>query len=196
MVKCERGSQTVAMSRPYSLTDDIRKQERQRQLKIQQRQKRQLQNERALKADPVKLYHQIQRWQTNPPVSDKDKARYTQVKETWDYIIKHELHKEKMAPLVRNLEKSTTLRGNKLIYYNPELNPLGKVPSYYPNLPTNDKFKRNPPSRDPLIDQLKIEPPLDPQPKYYSKVYNVDTGVKSLAGEEEIKVTKRRKLIN
>lgn len=182
------------MSKHYSLSDDIRKQERLRQLKVHLRQKRQLQHDRAVNADPVKLFHQLHRWQTKPPVIDKDKTRYLQVKETWDYIIKNGLHKDKMGPLVRDLEKATALRGSKLIYYNPELNPLGKFPSYHPNLAVTDKFKRNLPEQDPLIVQLDIKPPSDPQPKYYRKVYNVDSDVKSLAGDEEIKVKKRRKL--
>lgn len=171
----------------YNLSEDLRKQEKRKQGAIQQRQKRQLQLERAQDTDPIRLYRRIQRLKDDEN-SDKKLAR---LEDEWDFIRKNGIHKEKLEPFLARIneknerleQQKSKLWGMKSVYFNPELNPLGKVPQIaqtkqLPNatIPLKSKYRH---PKDPRTLSMAIPLPPGEPPKYYKLVQNIGDNHKS-----------------
>lgn len=176
----------------YSLSAELRKQEGKRQSKIQNRQKHQHRLEKLSNTDPIYLYNKLERAKTNTDNNHSTNVKYLEgLQSDWDFMLKHGLHKDKIESFLKDLHKQnqekerlrTKLWGQKSVYFNPELNPLGKVPNG-DNLSNSIKsplenyilplkphlMKHYDP--DPLIRLLGIQPPDEDPPKFYKKVYN------------------------
>ena len=183
----------------YSLSNELRKTEKKKQAKVQQRQKHLHNLEKLNNTDPIALYKKIQRLKAGGN-NEKDKAtlinqgKYLKGLESdWDFIIKHKLHAEKVQAFLSQLDRQDKeqkkldkkLWGLKSVFFNPELNPLGKVPdvsktSFVSNkpfanitVPIKPHMKAEYP-QDPLISHLNIKPPPGDPPRFYKKVYNTD----------------------
>ncbi|KAK6199333.1 uncharacterized protein RJT21DRAFT_45981 [Scheffersomyces amazonensis] len=176
----------------WSLAAELKQNERKQQQKLQQRQKDDLRTSRLRDANPIKIYHQIQRLESLTNISDKDKNHLVRLKEDWDYIIKKKLHYEKVSEFLAQVEENekkkkineSKLWGQESIYFNPELNPLGKVPNLegtdqLPNLvkPLKGKYYSKP-KRDPIIDTLKVVLPDGEPPRFYKLVQNTSKNKK------------------
>lgn len=165
----------------FNLSDDLRRQEKKKQSSIQQRQKRQVQLERCKNTDPIRLYRRIQRIKED----DKgDKKLLERLEDDWSFIVKNSIHNEKVQPFLERIEQQhkrieeqkSKLWGMKSVYFNPELNPLGKVPKNtgkknLPNLTVPLKPSQKPP-KDPRVQQMSISLPAGEPPKYYKFVQN------------------------
>lgn len=165
----------------WSLAKEVRQNELKQKQKLQQRQKHQHKLEKLSKADPVRLYFQIERL-------EKEKSNETRLKllkEDWQFIRKNKLHREKLDEFLEQQKEKKAkqeknqrkLWGKTSIYFNPELNPLGKVPvnengEPFPNLtvPLRQTVKCSP---DPLIQELGITLPREPQPQFYKAPQNI-----------------------
>ncbi|KAK6465369.1 hypothetical protein DFJ63DRAFT_18857 [Scheffersomyces coipomensis] len=171
----------------WSLAAELKKNERKQQTKVHQRQKDDLKSEKLKDANPIKIYHQIKKLEATNDISDKDKQYLARLKEDWDYIIKHKLHQEKVNTFLAKIEEDEKKRlsnesklwGSKSIYFNPELNPLGKVPSLpgeptFPNLvkPLKGQYFKKP-KVDPLIASLNVVLPQGEPPRFYKQVQNI-----------------------
>lgn len=172
------------------MANELRQQEKKHQSKVQQRQKRQLQLKRLQDRDPIKLYWQIQKLEQKDKVGQE--VRYLQrLKDDWKFIVSNKIHKEKVDKFLKNIEEEekrkkkeqNRLWGQKSIYFNPELNPLGKVPgdglsntakNPFPNLTKPLKkdmvfhYKE-----DPDIKSLGIALPEGSPPRFYKLVQNI-----------------------
>lgn len=182
----------------YSLASEIRREETKRQSKIQNRQKYNHAFEKLKNVDPISIYKKIERLK-NSPDKDINSIKYLKtLQKDWDFIIKHDLHKDKVKPFLESVEKNrkqqevlrNKLWGLKSVYFNPELNPLGKVPSGMENhtIPLK-KHNTQHYDPDPLINELHITPPEGEAPRFYKQVYN--TGRSQITTiESEAKRTK------
>lgn len=174
----------------YSLAAEVRRNELRLQNKVQQRQKHKHQLEKLSAADPIRLYHSIEKLKNEPSVATKKKLAALQA--DWDFIIKHKLHQDKVDGFLKRLhleqEERTRLEnklwGQKSVYFNPELNPLGKVPKPslageairpLPNetLPLKKPASQKYPA-DPNIGLLGIVLPAGPPPRFYKAVQNAE----------------------
>ncbi|CUM66871.1 uncharacterized protein PRCAT00004555001 [Priceomyces carsonii] len=188
--------------RNWSLADDVRKNEKRRQQKVQERQKFQFKNDKLSKVDPVRLYRQIQRLEANGDDSEAQKKYLKNLKSDWEFIIEHNMHKEIVEPFLKkveqeekkSLQEKRKLWGRQSIYFNPELNPLGKVPNHLsdllrplPNLTKPLKVKEGY-KIDPLIDELGVVLPEGDPPKFYKMVQNTEKPTY----EDTIKVSKKQ----
>lgn len=179
----------------YSLSAELKKQESKKQSRIQNRQKHQATLEKLSHIDPIHLYHKLERARQNNPKALKG------LEADWEFIRKHGLHKDKVDTFLAKKQSEaqeqerirTKLWGDKSVYFNPELNPLGKVPdsSKLPNVISTLENHTMPLKRvehyepDPLIEQMDIKPPEGEPPKFYKRVYN--TGrvyVKSIESQD------------
>ncbi|KAF3992347.1 hypothetical protein FT663_01184 [Candidozyma haemuli var. vulneris] len=164
----------------WSLQKEVRQNESKQKQKIQQRQKHQHQLEKLKSVDPIRLYFQIERLEKEK----NDEKRLKSLKDDWSFIRKHKLHADKLDGFLEQqkqkkakIEKDQRrLWGNQSVYFNPELNPLGKVPagedgSSLPNLtaPLRHTTKYSP---DPLIRELGIALPEGEPPKFYKSPQN------------------------
>lgn len=177
----------------YSLAKEVRKNELKQKQKIQQRQKDSHRTTKLLLENPILIFHQIQKLERANDLDVHQQKRLLKLRDDWAFIRKNKLHKDKLDPFLEKQEaqkearekEEKKLRGRESIYFNPELNPLGKVPSYsmnaeepaktLPNLAKPLKKKHHYPS-DPLIAQLGIHPPEGIPPRFYKKVQNVTLG--------------------
>ncbi|ODV79813.1 uncharacterized protein CANTADRAFT_29431, partial [Suhomyces tanzawaensis NRRL Y-17324] len=169
----------------WSLAAEVRRNELKQQQKVQQRQKQQHKHEKLQNVDPIRLYYQIERLEKEATLSAHDTKRLKTLKEDWDFIEKNKLHEEKVVAFKEKLEAervqkeidSKKLWGRASVYFNPELNPLGKVPSQgdLPNLTTPLKRHQiQKYDKDPLIDSLGVVMPEGEPPKFYKLVVNTD----------------------
>lgn len=172
----------------YNLTEDLRKQEKRKQGAIQKRQKHQLQLERAQNTDPIRLYRRIQRLKDD---KNSDKKLVARLEDDWDFIRKNGIHKDQLEPFLARIneknerleQQKSKLWGMKSVYFNPELNPLGKVPRIsqhkeLPNATVPLKAKSSHP-KDPRILSMAIPLPPGEPPKYYKLVQNIGDGHRS-----------------
>lgn len=161
----------------YSLSSEIRKNELKHQSKIQQRQKRQHMMAKLADVDPVRLYRQIERLERE---NDNPK-RLRLLREDWAFIRKNGLHKEKVGRFLEQLEAermqkerdAARLWGSKSVFWNPELNPLGKVPIGYDNVTKPVKQRTKYPV-DPRVEALGVTLPPGPPPRFYKEVFNTE----------------------
>lgn len=174
----------------WNLADEFKKNERKQVSKIQQRQKHQHKLEKLSKTDPIKLYYKIQRLEQQDDKSEQDKSYLESLKEDWSFIEKNKLHENKLKPFLQDIQKKekeklkqqTKLWGLKSVYFNPELNPLGKVPdinnlSFELNHPLQNltiplKGKQVKYEPDPLINELGIKCPSGEPPKFFKLIQN------------------------
>lgn len=203
----------------WSLSAELKKNERKQQQKVQNRQKQQHKKVKLASIDPIRLYYQIQRLEKSGELSDRDQKYLYGLKEDWDFIVKNNLHQTKLKPFleqeqkkekVKQLEK-TKLHGLKSIYFNPELNPLGKIPNpdALPNKPIHPLPNFTKPLKkedlekyavDPLINQLGIVVPEGDPPRFYKLVQNTQKkNYENLGAKAEIssfRPTNTRKRMN
>ncbi|GBL48090.1 hypothetical protein CJI97_003792 [Candidozyma auris] len=165
----------------WSLAKEVRQHESKQKQKIQQRQKHQHMLDKLTKIDPIRLYFQIEKLE-----GDKsDEKRLKSLQEDWKFIRKHKLHEKKLSEFLEQQKQKKEKReraqnklwGKQSIYFNPELNPLGKVPrdsqgKPFSNLTIPLKKKTKFPS-DPLIEQLGVTLPEGEPPQFYKKPQNI-----------------------
>lgn len=182
----------------YSLAAEFKKNELKQQHKIQQRQKRQHQLTKLNSIDPIRLYRQIELLEANPQKDQKDHKKLKQLKSDWDFIVKNKLHTSKIEPFLKKIESDKDskrkaekkLWGAKSVYFNPELNPLGKVPNaenltYKVLTPLKNDTKplkahsSKKYERDPLIDTLGVVLPPGEPPMFYKEVFNTKKAIGS-----------------
>ncbi|CUM45434.1 uncharacterized protein AC631_02092 [Debaryomyces fabryi] len=174
----------------YSLANELKSKERKQQSKVQQRQKRQFKIEKLSAADPIRIFRQIERLELNQEKTDRDILYLKKLKEDWEFIKENGLHKAKVESFLAQKEQeektkakaNSKLWGLKSIYFNPELNPLGKVPGDkllekpIIQLPNHTKPLKSHVytkySKDPLIDRLEVVLPEGEPPKFYKMVQN------------------------
>ncbi|KAG5421536.1 hypothetical protein I9W82_000627 [Candida metapsilosis] len=173
----------------WSLAQEFKQNERKQQSKVQQRQKHQHKLEKLKNTDPIKLYYKIKNLELKESKSDRDEEYLKSLKEDWSFIEKNGLHKVKIKKFLDDIEKQereklrlkNKLWGGKSIYFNPELNPLGKVPNQsnieeqiegeLENL-TIPLRNRTHYEADPLIEQLGVKLPTGSPPKFYKLIQN------------------------
>lgn len=177
----------------YSLAKDVRRNEQKQKQKIQLRQKNQHKLDVLSKADPIKIYFHIQNLEKLTSLDQHQQRRLKKLKEDWQFIRNNKLFAEKVDAFLEKQAKvkatkekeERKLWGSQSVYFNPELNPYGKVPyslvsmkdgKKYPNLkkPVKNPHRCVP---DPLIIQLHIEPPVGDPPKFYKLVQNTSRAV-------------------
>lgn len=165
----------------YSLAKEVRQNELKQKQKIQQRQKHQHKLEKLTKIDPIRLYFQIEKLEKD---NSNDK-RLKSLKEDWQFIRKNNLHSDKLGDFLQQQKQKKArqerdqkrLWGKESIYFNPELNPLGKVPrdeqgNRLPNLTGPLRHKTEYPP-DPLIEELGITLPAGEPPQFYKSPQNI-----------------------
>lgn len=175
----------------WSLAQEFKQNERKQQSKIQQRQKHQHKLEKLKNTDPIQLFHKIKNLETKESKSDRDEDYLKSLKEDWAFIEKNGLHKAKIRKFLEdnekhdrtNLKLKNKLWGGKSIYFNPELNPLGKVPNATNldedievkldnlTIPLRNKTHYEP---DPVIKELNVKLPPGKPPKFYKLVQNTE----------------------
>ncbi|RCK67674.1 hypothetical protein Cantr_03081 [Candida viswanathii] len=187
----------------WNLADEFKKNERKQVSKIQQRQKHQHKLAKLSKTDPIKLYYRIERLEQQQDKSDKDNEYLQSLKDDWSFIEKNNLHSNKIKPFLQEkqkkekekLKQQSKLWGLKSVYFNPELNPLGKVPdvdslSHQPSqplqnltLPLKTKLVKYEP--DPLVKELGITCPSGEPPRFYKVIQNTSKSKPKKKKEEE-----------
>lgn len=170
----------------YSLAREVRKSEQKLRLRIQQKQKHAHLLEKLQRTDPIRLHFQIERLESGQ-LDGAGKKRLQKLKEHWAFMQKNGLHKEKIQAFLEQQRKKqaeeekarTRLWGKESVYFNPELNPLGKVPDwrnldgFSEPLPNAKKpVQRVAVEPDPEISLLGIQPPEGAPPKFYRAVQN------------------------
>lgn len=158
----------------YSLAREVRKNELRQRLRLQQKQKNAHLTEKLRAADPARLFFRIRRLENDP----NSATQLKKLKSEWAFMESHGIHKEKVQQLLaqqkeKDLEAEkarTKLWGKQSVYFNPELNPLGKVPAGYPNITKVEKFVKA--EADPEIGHLGIQLPAGEPPRFYRKVQN------------------------
>ncbi|KAI5966358.1 uncharacterized protein KGF55_000667 [Candida pseudojiufengensis] len=174
----------------WSLAQEFKQNERKQQLKVQKRQKHQHKLEKLKNIDPIKLFHRIENLRNKSSKTDNDIEYLSKLEEDWSFIEKNDLHSNKVKEILRDQQKKlklkqkeeTTLWGKDSIYFNPELNPLGKVPQVeslgfklsqpLKNLKINQLKKVKKYEYDPLIEKLGVRLPDGQPPKFYKYVQN------------------------
>lgn len=175
----------------YSLAREVRKTELRLRLRLQQKQKDAHLTEKLRAADPARLFFRIQRLEGDP----KSATQLKKLRSEWAFMVKHGIHKEKVEQLeAQQKEKKlqaekarTKLWGKQSVYFNPELNPLGKVPPGYPNTTKPVKFVK--PTPDAKIGELGIELPVGDPPRFYKNVQN--TAVQTLTAQMTEEMTEQ-----
>ncbi|GEQ66448.1 hypothetical protein JCM33374_g111 [Metschnikowia sp. JCM 33374] len=173
----------------YSLAKEVRKNEQKSKQKIQSRQKHQSKIEQLSSADPIRLFFQVEKLEKIVDPDPHQQKRLSKLRQDWAFIQKNKLHNEKVSAFLENRQKvkdarekeQRKLRGKDSVYFNPELNPLGKVPDTsnmaqdYTSLPNIPKPVRSfhTYEQDPLILKLNIKPPQGSPPKFYKNVQNI-----------------------
>ena len=184
----------------YSLAKEVRKNEQKNKQKLQSRQKLQSKREQLSSADPIKIYLQIERLERVSENDHYQQKRLLRLREDWAFIRKHKLHAEKVDLFLAQRQKlkdakekaQRKLLGKDSIYFNPELNPLGKVPQpnrlmgeepVFPNLAKPLKAPHHH-ELDPLIREYNITPPEGNPPRFYKLVQNTQRKQKDVSTPE------------
>jgi len=196
--------QTKMIRGNWSLAQEFKQNERKQQSRVQQRQKHQHKLEKLKNIDPIKLYNKIKNLESKESGSDRDEDHLKSLQEDWTFIEKHGLHKVKIKKFLEEkgkqerhaLRLKNKLWASKSIYFNPELNPLGKVPNIANldesvagelknlTIPLRDRTHYEP---DPLIAKLNVKLPDGNPPKFYKLIQN--TARSKMSGQEDIKKT-------
>lgn len=176
----------------YSLANELKARERKQQAKIQKRQKHQNRIEKLTSIDAWILIKRINRLESKQDRDEKDNKYLKDLKNDIEFMKKNGIQAEKIDEILKNEEEKRRERekadkklwGSKSIYFNPELNPLGKVPSsglsfqLLKPLPNSTKpLKRSMHIKvdcDPIIEKIKPPLPEGPPPKFYKKIFNTE----------------------
>lgn len=197
----------------YSLAKEVKKNELKQKQKIQQRQKLDHKAKSLQDANPILIYYSIQRLENSADLDHHQQKRLAKLREDWAYIRKNKLHQDKLIPFLEKQEKEkqeklaekSRLNGKSSIYFNPELNPLGKVPVIKSNtmskiiLPNIIKPIKHPHTYqpDPLISELGIVPPVGAPPMFYKQVQNTtihkETGTELPSNSKSSSTYKKRR---
>lgn len=198
----------------YSLAQEVRRNELKQRQKIQQRQKQQHKLDKLSSCDPIKLYFHIRKLEALEERKELDpgqEKRLQTLRQDWTFIVKNKLFRDKVDKFLKSQEEAQLakrkaeqkLLGKESVYFNAELNPLGKVPivsnvtiencTFFRNLKKSSRNKifSEP---DPIIAELGIRPPEGEPPRFYKSVQN--TTVQALVLETETNVStipKKRK---
>lgn len=184
----------------WSLAAEIKKNERKQQQKVQQKQKQQHGLDKLSHVDPIRLYYRIKKLELGQ-LNEKDTQYLKTLQLDWEFIKKNKLHQEKLIPFLAKLEeeakeeklKETKLWGKKSIYFNPELNPLGKVPQSFtgakligklPNLTVKNLNYKAEDLPQYSIENIDIVVPNGEPPRFYKIVQNTSSEVKAI--EEDL----------
>lgn len=174
----------------YSLAKEVKKNELKQKQRIQQRQKQAHRVTSLQEANPILIYYAIQKLEKESNLDVQQQKRLAKLRDDWAFIRKNKLHKDKLEPFLakqdklkaKQLEDESKLKGKDSIYFNPELNPLGRVPylstegsTERQKMPNISKPIKNPHkyAPDPIIAQLGITPPQGNAPKFYKNVQNI-----------------------
>lgn len=96
-------------------------------------------------------------------------------------MVAHGLHAAAVSEIEERLREAEARRqrdaaklwGRQLVYFNPELNPLGKVPAGMPNVRTSDRHKLGAKYPDDAeLEALGVALPAGPPPRFYRLVQN------------------------
>ncbi|CAI5757840.1 unnamed protein product [Candida verbasci] len=176
----------------WSLSQEFKQNEKRQQNRIQQKQKHEFMMKKLSKIDPIKLFYKIENLEKKENKSKTDEHHLNLLKDDWEFIEKNKLHLKKLEKLKKELETKERLKlkqksklwGDKSVYFNPELNALGKVPNGYKNLtiPLKERVKYEP---DPLIKQLNIKLPTGSPPQFYKLIQNTSKSMKSEEPEQK-----------
>lgn len=168
----------------WSLSKEVRQNEQRNKQRIQNRQKHQAKLDKLTKCDPIRLHKQLRRLRNESQLQPHQTKKLKQLEDEWQFIIKNKLHKSQVDEYLaqeakreqeaeRNRKK---LWGLKSVYFNPELNPLGKVPTVEGVRMEN--LTKPLPSRkivpDQRISDWGITLPEGVPPRFYKKPQNVD----------------------
>lgn len=164
--------------RNWSLALAIKDEERKKYQRTQSRQRHDHLLKKLQNADPEKLYSSLKYHQSRQDPNSKVIAR---LQEEWDFIVKNKLHIQTVASVLAREQKQTEaenkLWGQKSVYFNPELNPLGKPPTIdskkLPNIrvPIRNKHKYDPDAR---IASWGIKVPEGSTPRFYKVILNTE----------------------
>lgn len=168
----------------YSLTKELRQNEARNRSRIQNHQKHQARVAKLTQGNPVQHYRRMERLKKET-LDGHGKKKLQQLTEDWQFMLKHKIHHEQIQELLASEKQKaeaahkqrTKLHGRQLVYFNAELNPLGKVPEVegqpMPNITIGPKRHRdNKPNPDARIHQWGITPPPGPRPQFYRKPVN------------------------
>lgn len=176
----------------YSLANELKAKERKQQAKIQKRQKHQNRVQKLTKIDVSILIKRINRLDSKQDRDEKDNKYLKDLKNDIEFMKKNGIQVEKIDEILKKEEEKRRERekadkklwGSKSIYFNPELNPLGKVPNSgssimllkpLPNL--TKPLKRSMHTKvncDPIIEKIKPPLPEGPPPKFYKEIFNTE----------------------
>jgi hypothetical protein len=168
----------------YSLAQERRSLERLQQARVQKRQKHAHLQAKLERADPHKMHAQIrslERRASEGPLAPRDQQFLQRLREEWQFMVANGLHAAAVSEIEERLRAAEARRqrdaaklwGRQLVYFNPELNPLGKVPPGMPNVRTSDRGKlgaRYP--DDAELEALGVALPAGPPPRFYKLVQN------------------------
>ncbi|OBA24559.1 hypothetical protein METBIDRAFT_25692, partial [Metschnikowia bicuspidata var. bicuspidata NRRL YB-4993] len=172
----------------YSLAKEVRKSEQKSKLKIQSRQKHQSKLEQLSSTDPIRVFLQIEKLENITGPDQFQQKKLAKLRQDWSFIRKNKLQEEKVNSFLANRKKAQDakekeqrkLRGKDSVYFNPELNPLGKVPDInnvtydcdcLPNIAKPSKVTQMY-EQDELVLHYNIRPPKGSPPKFYKNVQN------------------------
>ncbi|CAK9438174.1 uncharacterized protein LODBEIA_P24560 [Lodderomyces beijingensis] len=177
----------------WSLAQEIKQNERKQLSRTQQRQKHKVKLDKLQKVDPIKLYFRIENLEKKQrqEKSQRDEELLRSLREDWAFMNKHKLHQVKIKKFLDERAKlkakkdheATKLWGSKSVYFNPELNPLGKVPQLdqlgemelereLGNWTVPIRGRPVQYDIDPLIEQLGVKLPSGSPPRFYKLVQN------------------------
>ncbi|KAG7192299.1 uncharacterized protein KQ657_002018 [Scheffersomyces spartinae] len=164
--------------RNWSLALAIKDEQRKKHHRTQTRQKHEYLLKKVENTDVEKLYGTL-KFHKNK--RDPNTKLITKLQEEWDFILKNKLHPQAVALILsreqKQVEEENKLWGRQSIYFNPELNPLGKPPTIdgkrLPNIKVPIRNKRLYKS-DPRIANWAITPPDGVCPKFYKVVLNTE----------------------
>lgn len=172
----------------YSLADERRKYEKQLQAKIQKRQKHQHKLSKLEHVDPVRLHGKLRRLEQrasdeSDSFSERDAKYLKDLKGDWEFIVANGLHKGIVQGIIskenviveKKKEDALKLWGKESVYFNPELNPLGKVPPNLPNLTKKAQRVKKEYEDDPKLVELGVRLPEGDAPMFYKAVQNFTT---------------------
>lgn len=156
-----------------SLAKELRRSEQRQKARVRSRQREEYLTKKLARADPARVYASYM---------EADPKKAAALLEEWLFV-KKRIPKERAKAIVerydaavaRVKEADTKLWGAKLVYYNPELNPLGKVPQLNGERLQNVTLPLKQPTTydtDPIIEQLQITLPDGEPPRFYKQVYN------------------------
>ena len=164
----------------YSLANDQRKFEKLQQSKVQNRQKRAHMMAKLEKADPARIRKKIIALEQQKELLARDKTFLASLREDWKFIRRNNLHLAQVEAVLlrekeaeqRKEEAAAKLWGKSSVYFNPELNPLGKVPPGMKNVVVSEIGRKSKYPTDSIIAEIGVTLPAGEPPRFYKEVQN------------------------